>query len=84
MGRRLRIIAFVLAGGLMSYGVSWANELRNAATYIDRILRGTPQVIAELNGDFSNATSPIIKIAVSTISAEFDMAIRRQFQRDLR
>ena len=31
---------FVLAGGLMSYGVVWANELRNAATYIDRILRG--------------------------------------------
>jgi ABC-type uncharacterized transport system substrate-binding protein len=31
---------FVLAGGLMSYGVSWANELRNAATYIDSILRG--------------------------------------------
>jgi putative ABC transport system substrate-binding protein len=30
----------VLAGGLMSYGVVWANELRNAATYIDRILRG--------------------------------------------
>jgi len=31
---------FVLAGGLMSYGVAWTNELRNAATYIDRILRG--------------------------------------------
>lgn len=31
---------FVVAGGLMSYGVSWANELRNSATYIDRILRG--------------------------------------------
>jgi putative tryptophan/tyrosine transport system substrate-binding protein len=31
---------FVVAGGLMSYGVVWANEFRNAATYIDRILRG--------------------------------------------
>ena len=24
----------------MSYGLSWANELRQAATYVDRILRG--------------------------------------------
>jgi len=32
---------FVIAGGLMSYGVFWANELRNAATYVDRILRGS-------------------------------------------
>ena len=31
---------FMSAGGLMSYGLSWANELRQAATYVDRILRG--------------------------------------------
>jgi len=24
----------------MSYGLSWHNELRNAATYVDRVLRG--------------------------------------------
>jgi putative ABC transport system substrate-binding protein len=31
---------FVLGGGLMSYGVVVADLLRQAATYIDRILRG--------------------------------------------
>jgi putative ABC transport system substrate-binding protein len=30
----------VTDGGLMSYGLSWHNELRNAATYVDRVLRG--------------------------------------------
>jgi putative ABC transport system substrate-binding protein len=32
---------FVTGGGLMSYGVSWVHEFRQAASYIDRILRGT-------------------------------------------
>jgi putative tryptophan/tyrosine transport system substrate-binding protein len=32
---------FVVAGGLMSYGVDWDNEFRQAASYVDRILRGT-------------------------------------------
>jgi ABC-type uncharacterized transport system substrate-binding protein len=31
---------FVVDGGLMSYGVVLADQLRQAATYIDRILRG--------------------------------------------
>src|SRR5262245_337093 len=31
---------FVAEGGLMSYGLLWDKELRNAATYVDRILRG--------------------------------------------
>jgi putative ABC transport system substrate-binding protein len=32
---------FVTGGGLMSYGVSWLHEFRQAASYVDRILRGT-------------------------------------------
>jgi putative tryptophan/tyrosine transport system substrate-binding protein len=32
---------FAVEGGLMSYGVNTAEELRRAATYVDRILRGT-------------------------------------------
>jgi ABC-type uncharacterized transport system substrate-binding protein len=32
---------FVTGGGLMSYGVSWIHEFRQAASYVDRILRGT-------------------------------------------
>ena len=31
---------FVTAGGLMSYSVDWVNEFRQAAYYVDRILRG--------------------------------------------
>jgi len=31
---------FVDAGGLMSYGVVWVDEYRQAASYVDRILRG--------------------------------------------
>jgi putative ABC transport system substrate-binding protein len=31
---------FVITGGLMSYGVNWVNEFRQAAFYVDRILRG--------------------------------------------
>jgi putative ABC transport system substrate-binding protein len=31
---------FVRDGGLLSYGVDWADILRRAATYVDRILRG--------------------------------------------
>jgi putative ABC transport system substrate-binding protein len=31
---------FVAAGGLMSYGLTWPIEFRQAATYVDRILRG--------------------------------------------
>ena len=31
---------FVDAGGLMSYGVVWVEEYRQAASYVDRILRG--------------------------------------------
>ena len=32
--------AFVAAGGLMSYGIDYADVFRRSATYIDRILRG--------------------------------------------
>jgi len=32
---------FAVDGGLMSYGVNTAEEFRRAATYVDRILRGT-------------------------------------------
>ena len=32
---------FAADGGLMSYGVDTAEELRRAAVYVDRILRGT-------------------------------------------
>ncbi len=32
---------FAVEGGLMSYGVNTAEEFRRAATYVDRILRGT-------------------------------------------
>jgi putative tryptophan/tyrosine transport system substrate-binding protein len=31
---------FVTAGGLMSYGVEWVNEFSQAASYVDKILRG--------------------------------------------
>ena len=31
---------FVMAGGLMSYGVDVLNVMRQAAVYVDRILRG--------------------------------------------
>ena len=31
---------FVTAGGLMCYGIDWADLLRGAAAYVDRILRG--------------------------------------------
>lgn len=31
---------FVTGGGLMSYGVSWIHEFRQAASYVDSILRG--------------------------------------------
>ena len=31
---------FVQAGGLMSYGPSWPEGLRHAATYVDQILKG--------------------------------------------
>jgi hypothetical protein len=31
---------FVQAGGLISYGPSWPDGFRNAATYVDRILKG--------------------------------------------
>jgi putative ABC transport system substrate-binding protein len=34
------IRAFVTAGGLMSYGIDYVNEFRQAASYVDRILRG--------------------------------------------
>jgi putative ABC transport system substrate-binding protein len=33
---------FAESGGLMSYGVDHDDQLRGAATYVDRILRGTP------------------------------------------
>ena len=33
--------AFARDGGLLSYGVDQVNNLRRAATYVDRILRGT-------------------------------------------
>lgn len=32
---------FVVGGGLISYGIDLADLLRGAATYVDRILRGT-------------------------------------------
>ena len=31
---------FVAAGGLMSYGVDFTNQFREAASYVDRVLRG--------------------------------------------
>jgi putative ABC transport system substrate-binding protein len=31
---------FVRDGGLLSYGVDWADIFRRAASYVDRILRG--------------------------------------------
>jgi putative ABC transport system substrate-binding protein len=31
---------FVTGGGLMSYGVSWIHEFRQAASYVDQLLRG--------------------------------------------
>ena len=31
---------FVAAGGLMSYGVDYVEQFRQAASYVDRILRG--------------------------------------------
>src|SRR5207245_2219938 len=31
---------FVDAGGLMSYGVVWVDQYRQAVSYVDRILRG--------------------------------------------
>jgi putative ABC transport system substrate-binding protein len=34
------IRVFVTSGGLMSYGVDFVNEWRQAASYVDRILRG--------------------------------------------
>src|SRR5262245_21739853 len=34
------IRVFVTSGGLMSYGVDFANEWRQAASYVDRVLRG--------------------------------------------
>jgi putative ABC transport system substrate-binding protein len=32
--------AFVDDGGLMSYGVSWGDQIRRSAGYIDKILKG--------------------------------------------
>jgi putative ABC transport system substrate-binding protein len=32
--------AFVVAGGLISYGPNFADQMRRAAGYVDRILRG--------------------------------------------
>jgi putative ABC transport system substrate-binding protein len=33
---------FVDAGGLISYGINFPNQWRRAASYVDKILRGTP------------------------------------------
>ncbi|MDB5618722.1 ABC transporter substrate-binding protein [Tardiphaga sp.] len=38
--------SFVLAGGLMSYGIDYADLFRRSATYIDRVLKGA--VVADL------------------------------------
>jgi putative ABC transport system substrate-binding protein len=32
---------FVEEGGLMSYGVNWPDQMRQSATYVDKILKGT-------------------------------------------
>ena len=32
--------SFAVSGGLMSYGIDFADQFRGAATYVDRILRG--------------------------------------------
>jgi putative ABC transport system substrate-binding protein len=32
---------FVTAGGLMSYGIDWVDQFRQAASYVDSILRGS-------------------------------------------
>ena len=37
-----QIKEFVEAGGLMSYGLHYCQHYRRAATYVDKILRGTP------------------------------------------
>jgi putative tryptophan/tyrosine transport system substrate-binding protein len=54
---------FVTAGGLMSYGTDFVEQYRQAASYVDRILRGASPAELPVQAPINYATTVNLKTA---------------------